>query len=195
MQTVKMVITGPFAAGKTQFIRAVSEIDVVSTERRITDETSRSKRETTVALDFGRISVDSDLVLYLFGTPGQRRFDFMWEIIAEGMLGYIVLADSTRPDTFKDTREIIDVFSSFSNAPFVVAATKQDMPDAWSAEDIKIVLGLDDTVKVLPCVAVDRESVKAVLLEALYSVLRSADGAGAGSAQATTGSPGSHGTA
>ncbi len=176
MQTVKMVITGPFAAGKTQFIRAVSEIDVVSTERRITDETSRTKRETTVALDFGRISVDNDLVLYLFGTPGQRRFDFMWEIIAEGMLGYIVLADSTRPDTFKDTREIIEVFSAFSDAPFVVAATKQDMPDAWSADDIKIVLGLDESIKVLPCVGIDHESVKAVLLEALYTVLRSADG-------------------
>lgn len=187
MQTVKMVITGPFAAGKTQFIRAVSEIEVVSTERRITDETSRTKRETTVALDFGRISVDNDLVLYLFGTPGQRRFDFMWEILAEGMLGYIVLADSTRPDTFKETREIIDVFTSFSNAPYVIAATKQDMPDAWSADDIKIVLGLDENIKVLPCTAVDRESVKAVLLETLYSVLRAAGGPGSGSAREPSG--------
>lgn len=132
MQTVKMVITGPFAAGKTQFIRAVSEIDVVSTERRITDETARVKRDTTVALDFGRISVDKDLVLYLFGTPGQRRFEFMWEILAEGMLGFVVLADSTRPETFKETKEIIDVFSTYSESPFVVAATKQDMPDAWA---------------------------------------------------------------
>jgi len=173
MQTVKMVITGPFAAGKTQFIKAVSEIDVVSTERRITDETSRMKRETTVALDFGRISVDKDLVLYLFGTPGQRRFDFMWEILAEGMLGFIVLADSTRPETFKETQEIIELFNTYSNCPFVVAATKQDMPDAWSPEDIKIVLGLDEDVKVLPCVALDKESVKAVLLELLYTILHS----------------------
>lgn len=171
MQTVKMVITGPFAAGKTQFIRAVSEIDVVSTERRITDETARVKRDTTVALDFGRISVDKDLVLYLFGTPGQRRFEFMWEILAEGMLGFVVLADSTRPETFKETKEIIDVFSTHSESPFVVAATKQDMPDAWAPEDIKIVLGLDDEVPVLPCVALDRESVKGVLLALLYAIL------------------------
>ncbi len=171
MQTVKMVITGPFAAGKTQFIRAVSEIDVVSTERRITDETARVKRDTTVALDFGRISVDKDLVLYLFGTPGQRRFEFMWEILAEGMLGYIVLADSTRPETFNETREIIDVFSTYSDAPFVVAATKQDMPNAWTPEDIKIVLGLDDKVPVVPCVGLERESVKEVLLALLYAIL------------------------
>jgi signal recognition particle receptor subunit beta len=149
MQTVKMVITGPFAAGKTQFIRAVSEIDVVSTERRISDETARLKRDTTVALDFGRITVDKDLVLYLFGTPGQRRFEF----------------------TFKETKEIIDVFSTYSNSPFVVAATKQDMPDAWAPEDIKIVLGLADNVPVLPCVGLDRESVKGVLLALLYAIL------------------------
>ena len=182
MQTVKVVVTGPFAAGKTQFIRAVSEIDVVSTERRISDETSRTKRETTVALDFGRISVDKDLVLYLFGTPGQRRFEFMWEILAEGMLGFVVLADSTRPETFKETREIIDVFATYSPSPFVVAATKQDMPDAWSPEDIRIVLELDESVKVLPCVGLDRESVKTVLLELLYTILSSTDGkAGAAS--------------
>jgi len=78
MQTVKMVVTGPFNAGKTEFIRSVSEIDVVSTERRITTEAERVKNSTTVAMDFGRITVDDDLVLYLFGTPGQKRFDFMW---------------------------------------------------------------------------------------------------------------------
>jgi len=86
MQTVKMVVTGPFSAGKTEFIKTISEIDVVSTERKITDETKRVKEATTVAMDFGRITVDEDLVLYLFGTPGQKRFDFMWEILSEGML-------------------------------------------------------------------------------------------------------------
>ncbi|OQY82766.1 MAG: GTP-binding protein, partial [Chloroflexi bacterium UTCFX4] len=87
MQTVKMVITGPFSAGKTEFIGSISEIAVVRTERKITDETRAVKAQTTVAMDFGRITIDKDLVLYLFGTPGQRRFDFMWEILSEGMLG------------------------------------------------------------------------------------------------------------
>jgi signal recognition particle receptor subunit beta len=90
MQTVKMVVTGPFSAGKTAFIRSVSEIDVVSTERKISLASEKMVKEsTTVAMDFGRITVDDDLVLYLFGTPGQRRFDFMWEILSEGMLGFI----------------------------------------------------------------------------------------------------------
>ena len=86
MQTVKIVVTGPFNSGKTEFIRSVSEIDVVSTERRISAEMEKVKETTTVAMDFGRITVDEDLILFLFGTPGQRRFDFMWEILSEGML-------------------------------------------------------------------------------------------------------------
>ena len=111
MQTVKMVVTGPFSAGKTEFIQSVSEIDVVSTERKISSMAERSVKEaTTVAMDFGRITVDEDLVLYLFGTPGQKRFDFMWEILSEGMLGFIVMVDSTRPETFREARSILETF-------------------------------------------------------------------------------------
>jgi signal recognition particle receptor subunit beta len=159
MQTVKIVVTGPFSAGKTEFIGAISEIEVVSTERRITDGSKSVKEQTTVAMDFGRITVDEDLVLYLFGTPGQRRFDFMWEILSEGMLGFIVL---------------VDLFKDYSSACYVVAANKQDLPDAWSPEDIRISLKIDSQVKVVPCVATDKESVKRVLLELLYSILETA---------------------
>ncbi len=172
MQTVKMVVTGPFSAGKTEFIRTVSEIDVVSTERKITDETKSVKEATTVAMDFGRITVDEDLVLYLFGTPGQKRFDFMWEILSEGMLGFIVLIDSVRPETFREARRILDVFSGYgATTPYIVAANKQDLPDAWLPEDLRIALKIDRNVKVLPCVATDKESVKTVLLELLYYIL------------------------
>lgn len=171
MQTVKMVITGPFAAGKTQFIQTISEIEVVATERRISDFTGVIKEATTVAMDFGRIRVDDDLVLYLFGTPGQKRFDFMWEILSEGMLGFVVIVDSSRSETFREAQEIIQIFRSYAATPFVIAANKQDLPDAWSAEDLKIVLGLDSETKVLPCIARDKESVKQVLLELLYSIL------------------------
>ena len=76
MQTVKMVVTGPFSAGKTEFIQTVSEIDVVSTERKITSEAEKIKESTTVAMDFGRITIDEKLVLYLFGTPGQKKIRF-----------------------------------------------------------------------------------------------------------------------
>jgi small GTP-binding protein len=171
MQTVKMVVTGPFSAGKTQFIRSVSEIDVVSTEKRISAEAERIKNTTTVAMDFGRITVDEDLVLYLFGTPGQRRFDFMWEILSEGMLGFIVMVDSTRPETFREARSILETFRAYAPTPYVVAANKQDREDAWDLNDMRISLRLDPKVKLLHCVAKDKESVKSVLLELLYSIL------------------------
>ncbi len=171
MQTVKMVITGPFSAGKTEFIRTVSEIDVVSTERSITSEAERVKEQTTVAMDFGRITVDQDLVLYLFGTPGQRRFDFMWEILSEGMLGFIVLIDSVRSETFREAKHILEMFRSYAPTPYVVAANKQDLTDAWSPEDLRIALKIDSDIKVLPCVATEKDHVKNVLLELLYSIL------------------------
>lgn len=171
MQTVKMVVTGPFAAGKTEFIQSVSEIDVVSTEREISDFTRAIKRQTTVAMDFGRITVDSDLVLYLFGTPGQKRFDFMWEILSEGMLGFIVIVDAARAETFKEAKQVIEIFRNYAQTPFVVAANKQDLDDSWPPEDLQILLELEPQVKVLPCTATDKESVKNVLLELLYSIL------------------------
>ncbi|HSM57146.1 MAG TPA: ATP/GTP-binding protein [Candidatus Sulfomarinibacteraceae bacterium] len=171
MQAVKMVVTGPFSAGKTQFISSVSEIDVVSTERRISSAAEQIKDTTTVAMDFGRITVGHDLVLYLFGTPGQRRFDFMWEILSEGMLGFIVIVDSSRPETFREAKRILETFEAYAATPFVVAANKQDHEDAWEPDDLRIILRLNSNVKVLPCVAFDKESVKNVLLELLYSVL------------------------
>jgi small GTP-binding protein len=173
MQTVKMVITGPFSSGKTQFIQSVSEIPVVSTDKKISDESPESaeKNETTVAMDFGRITVDDELVLYLFGTPGQRRFDFMWEILAEGMLGFVVMVDSAKPETFREAKSILETFRAYAPTPYVVAANKQDHPDAWEPEDVRIALRIEESVKLLPCIAKDKESVKSVLLELLYSIL------------------------
>jgi len=174
-QTVKMVVTGPFNSGKTQFVGAISEIDVVSTERKISSEAEKVKEVTTVAMDFGRITVDDDLILYLFGTPGQRRFDFMWEILAEGMLGFVVLVDSSRPETFREAKSILETFRAYAPTPYVVAANKQDMPEAWAMDDLRVALRLEDEVKMLPCVATDKEKVKTVLLELLYSILEEMD--------------------
>jgi small GTP-binding protein len=172
MQTVKMVVTGPFSAGKTEFIRSVSEIDVVSTERKISSAREKAVKEsTTVAMDFGRITVDDDLVLYLFGTPGQRRFDFMWEILSEGMLGFVVMVDSTRPETFREARSILETFRAYAPTPYVVAANKQDLREAWEVDDMRHALRLDPKVKLVPCTATDRDSVKSILLELLYSIL------------------------
>jgi small GTP-binding protein len=178
MQTVKIVVTGPFAAGKTEFIQSISEIDVVETERKISRPEERIKDRTTVAMDFGRITVDEDLVLYLFGTPGQRRFDFMWEILAEGMLGFVVLLDSVRPETFREAHSILETFRSYAPVPYVVAANKQDQEDAWLPEDLRIALRIPRDIKVLPCIATNQESVKQVLLELLYSILELMDEVG-----------------
>lgn len=171
MQTVKMVVTGPFSSGKTQFIQTVSEIDVVATERKISSESERIKETTTVAMDFGRITVDDDLVLYLFGTPGQKRFDFMWEILSEGMLGFVVMVDSSRPETFREARRILETFRAYAPTPYVVTANKQDLEDAWDPDDMRIALRLSPEVKLLPCIATNKESVKNALLELLYSIL------------------------
>ena len=124
-----------------------------------------------MAMDFGRITVGQDLVLYLFGTPGQRRFDFMWEILSEGMLGFVLMVDSTKPETFREAKRILHTFESYAHTPYVVAANKQDSADAWEPDDLRIVLRIKPEIKVLPCVALDKESVKNVLLELLYTVL------------------------
>ncbi len=171
MQTVKMVITGAYNSGKTKFIQMISEIDAVNTEKNVTRSIDKIKKQTTVAMDFGRISVDKDLVLYLFGTPGQKRFDFMWEILSEGMLGFIIMVDSTRPETFRETRMILETFRSFSQTPFVVAANKQDLPDAWDPEDLRIALRIEPNIKIVGCSTFNKPDVKEVLLQLLETIL------------------------
>ena len=171
MQTVKMVVTGAFNSGKTKFVQTVSEIDVVNTERKVTSVEEKIKDQTTVAMDFGRITVDNELVLYLFGTPGQKRFDFMWEILSEGMLGFIIMVDSTRPETFRETRTILETFRAYAPTPFVVAANKQDLEDAWEVDDIRIALRLDPNIKIISCSSIDKRDVKEVLLQLLNTIL------------------------
>ncbi len=175
MQTVKMVISGAANAGKSQFIRSLSEIEVVSTERKATDETRLLKKETTVTMDFGRMTIANDLVLQLYGTPGQRRFDFMWEIMAEGALGLVVVVDSTRPDTFRETARIVEFFNGLRPAPYIIAANKQDKESAWSADELRLALRLPEHIKVLPCLAQQRESCKNVVLELLYEIMETAN--------------------
>jgi uncharacterized protein len=174
-QAVKIVVTGPFSAGKSTLIRTISEITVLSTEKDITDETRSRKTETTVAMDFGRITIDKDLVLYLFGTPGQDRFDFMWEILGEGMIGYILLLDATRMESLDEAVGILAAFRRMAHVPFAVGLNRAEEMEPGTEAQIRETLQLDDSVPVLPCDATDRESVKAMLLALLYSVAESLD--------------------
>lgn len=174
---VKIVVTGPFSAGKTTLIRTISEITVLSTEKDITDSTRSRKAETTVAMDFGRITIDRELVLYLFGTPGQDRFDFMWEILGEGMLGYVLLVDASREDSIEEAVGILAAFRKMARVPFVVALNRASGLDPSEEDRVRSTLELGDEVPVVPCDATDRESVKSVLLALLYSVVDQLDAA------------------
>lgn len=173
MQSVKVVVTGPFNAGKTTFIKSVSEITVLSTERQVSDVSGEGSGETTVAMDFGRITISDDVVLYLFGTPGQQRFSFMWETLSEGMLGFVVLVDSLDDAAFEDAIGMIGFFTGMSDVPFVVAANKVAPDDLETLSSLRTKLKLSESVPLLPCDARDRESVKGVLLGLLYRILDS----------------------
>lgn len=173
MQSVKVVVTGPFNSGKTTFIKAVSEITVLSTERQITDVSPEGQGETTVAMDFGRITISDDVVLYLFGTPGQQRFSFMWETLSEGMLGFVLLVDALSNDSIDEAVAMIEFFTGMSDVPFVVAANKVGPEDAETLTSLRTRLGLTEAVPLMPVDARDRESVKGVLLGLLYRILES----------------------
>ena len=171
VRSVKIVVTGPFGAGKTSLISTISEIDVLSTEQDVSDGAVGTKSSTTVAMDFGRLTIDAELALYLFGTPGQKRFDFMWEILAEGMLGFVVLVDAARPAAGAEAAEILQFFRETASVPYVVAVNKWEGDPAAAVARARSELDLDADVRVVACSALDRDSVKNVLLELLYAVL------------------------
>ena len=167
----KILITGPFSAGKTVFIQSVSEIEVVSTERKISHHAPKGKVETTVAMDYGRAIV-AGKTLHLFGTPGQPRFDFMWDILAEEMDGFVMLVDSTDESSFPVAKKLIQVFQGYEDVPYVVAANRQDMPGAKSPAAVREALGLAKGVKVARCVAIDETIVRQILLEMVNSLAK-----------------------
>lgn len=160
----KVVVTGPFNSGKTAFVSTISDIAVITTERKITTEDRGIKAETTVAMDYGRVQLD-DRILHLNGTPGQARFDFMWEILATEMNGFIVLVDSTDAPSFPEVAELIELFSSFHAVPYLVAANKTDLEGAASLSAIRRGTNASPEITVMPCVATQKSSVRQVLLQ------------------------------
>lgn len=170
-RSVKIVVTGPFDAGKTTFIRTISEITVLSTERDVSQVDGGPAESTTVAMDFGRITVADDLALYLFGTPGQERFEFMWDILAEGMLGFVLMVDAQRADSFHEARRIRAHFTELAEAPFIVVVNKIEGDEAPVLAAVRAELELPDRVPVVAAAARDREDVKRALVTLLRAVL------------------------
>ncbi|MBC8043821.1 MAG: ATP/GTP-binding protein [Rhizobacter sp.] len=171
----KLVITGSVNSGKTTLIRTVSEIEPITTDEWATEESVLAQKSlTTVAMDYGRRTITDDVVLHLYGTPGQARFDFMWDVLVEGAFGVIFLADSTDMESIDNTSKIVDHFRARQSLPYLLCITKLDLPDS---------LGYDETMQrlshpeiiAMPCNTTDKEDVKIALITLLTLAIDEAE--------------------
>ncbi len=132
---LKIVIAGPVGAGKSTFVQTISERELVSTEEQASEELG--KPTTTVAMDFGCLMIE-DQPVHLFGTPGQDRFNFMWNILCQGAAGVVLLVAGNEPKEFVAARRILDSITSQVPVPFVIGVTRPDAPRVWLPEDVAL---------------------------------------------------------
>lgn len=169
-QVVKLVITGPVNAGKTTMVQNLSDAQVTATDVVASDQVAQLKSLTTVGLDFGLLKIDEQLELHLFGTPGQARFNFMWNILSKGAIGAVFLVDSTSDDSMLEMRKMYNYYQEHVGLPVIVGATKQDLPGAKDIEEIAEILNLGD-VMVVPVDAREKEQSKMLALTLLGNAL------------------------
>ncbi|WP_025270158.1 GTP-binding protein [Hippea sp. KM1] len=165
----KIIITGSFNAGKTEFIKQISEIDPITTDKPVSEkELKEIKAFTTVAMDFGRLTIDNDLVIHLYATPGQERFDFIYPLLVKNALALIILGDITDEKSLRAIPHYFKKFITLKRIPTVVALTKNDLDNKVPEETIKEILQeLPEDIPVIRINATNKEDVKKAVLFAL----------------------------
>jgi len=167
----KILVTGPFSAGKTTLIKYVTSEQLLSKDVKTTDRLAKFKAMTTVGLDFGVLHVDDSLDVHLFGTPGQVRFNFMWKLLARGSLGTIFLIDSSSQRAIDEGRLMYEYYRKQSDAPIIIGATKQDLEGAKDIDSLTLELGIHEKHTVIACDPRKKEDSKLLVLSLLQQVI------------------------
>lgn len=165
---LKLVVSGPVGAGKTTFVQTLSQTPVVATEAEASEDIG--KANTTVAFDFGTLHLGGQ-ELHLYGTPGQDRFSFMWEVLCEGALGLVLLVAGDRPQDFLHARNILEFITSRVPVPFLVGVTRQDQPRVWQPADVALYFDLPEP-QVVGLNATDSGDAQALLAHLLELTLQ-----------------------
>ena len=171
MKPMRLVVAGSVGAGKSTFVRTLSEIEVVDTDRIATDGTAVLKSQTTVALDFGRLVFGPKMDLHIYGTPGQARFDFMWDLLIRNAHCYILLVAANRPNDFNYAREIVSFISERVQIPMIIGLTHMDCPGALTPEEILSTLGYDIHDKNRPPMVNINPNDRTTVLEAMVVLM------------------------
>ena len=173
----RIVVTGTVGAGKTTLIRTVSDIEAVSTDRSATDSTKSLKPKTTVGMDFGRFQTNNDLILHIYGTPGQSRFNFMWDLLISKANAYILLIPANRPEELNRVTQILDFINQRVQIPMIFGITHSDLPGALSTDRIINGIGYGKLSNRPPFVVVNSHKIISIknLLNVLVEELKSSE--------------------